>query len=95
MAEFSEKSVHGHGTLLCFSGTNGVSHGTLLRTSGTSGVLGLLRQIVGPTRVPLLVGARSWDLTPRSGNHRSWVSARTEVGLSARADVGSCSCTSF
>ncbi|GMN22114.1 hypothetical protein TIFTF001_043451 [Ficus carica] len=100
MAGFSEKSVLGHGTLLCFPGTNGVR--SLLREilfvgstkadcgscSGTS--LGR-RSVMGPNsevqeleelgvckhRCWVLLGqllsvsARSWNLTPWSGNHRS------------------------
>ncbi|GMN63874.1 hypothetical protein TIFTF001_032963 [Ficus carica] len=42
--------------------------------------------MLGPAWAPpILVSARSWDLTPWSGNHGS---------LSARADVGFCSGTS-
>ncbi|GMN72309.1 hypothetical protein TIFTF001_053536 [Ficus carica] len=136
-----------------------LSHGTLLRAPRTSGVLGLLRQIVGPTRMlgparappfgqypvmgpnsvvrenhrrvgclqgqmlgparaPPFVSTRSWDLTPWLGNHRSCLQGqmlglarappfgqypvigpdsvvRKPQELSARADVGSCSGTSF
>ncbi|GMN73015.1 hypothetical protein TIFTF001_055309 [Ficus carica] len=36
--------------------------------------------ILGPARaLPILVGAWSWDLTPWSGNSRSWWSARADV----------------
>ncbi|GMN29073.1 hypothetical protein TIFTF001_046303 [Ficus carica] len=43
--------------------------------------------MLGPARAsPILISVRSWDLNPWSGNHRSWVSTR--------ADVGSCSGTS-
>ncbi|GMN55561.1 hypothetical protein TIFTF001_024678 [Ficus carica] len=116
MVGFSEKSVLGHGTLLCFPGTNGVR--SLLRQillnlwsvgstkadcgscSGTSfgrcPVMGPNSEVQEPQELGvckdrcwvllghlLSVSVRSWDLTPWSGNHRSWVSARTDVGSSA------------
>ncbi|GMN75782.1 hypothetical protein TIFTF001_056373, partial [Ficus carica] len=40
--------------------------------------------ILGPPRaLPILVGARSWDLAPLFGNRRSWWSARVDVRWSS------------
>ncbi|GMN61229.1 hypothetical protein TIFTF001_030310 [Ficus carica] len=58
---------------------------TLVRGPRTTGV-GL---ILGPARaLPILVGARSWDLTPWSENHKSWGVCK------GRSYLGSCSGTS-
>ncbi|GMN34610.1 hypothetical protein TIFTF001_004779 [Ficus carica] len=65
-------------------------HGTLLRAPGTSEVLGLLRQIMGPARAPPfgqypVMGPDSVVREPQE------LSIMADVGLSAMADVGSCS----
>ncbi|GMN75007.1 hypothetical protein TIFTF001_054497 [Ficus carica] len=86
-------SVPGHGTSLRGSGTTEAG-GLLGQMSGgpaqvaSYGWLGNLWSLVsagadfilGPAwALPILVGAWSWDLTPWSGNSRSWWYARADV----------------